>query len=258
MRPIKIGVQIHPQQTTYAAYRDAWLRADALGLDSIWNWDHFFPLYGDRDGPHFEGWTTLAARGAEVKRAQVGCLVLCMSYRNPALLSQMAKTLDHATGGRLILGVGAGWHQRDYEEYGFPFGTAGDRLRTLERGLETVKERWRTDLPKPLRGAVPIMVGGDGERVTLRIAALHADAWNGFGPPEAWARRNRALDAWCAEVGREPASIERTAYIGRWDLDRLDAYAAAGATHLIYGLGAPFPSDPIDRLLAWRARQTEA
>src|SRR5687767_10553551 len=88
---------------------------------SIWNWDHFFPLSGEKDGPHFEGWTTLATLGAETKRAQVGCLVLCMSYRNPAHLSQMAKTLQHATDGRLILGLGAGWAQRDYDEYGYEF-----------------------------------------------------------------------------------------------------------------------------------------
>ena len=266
MSVMKIGVQLLPEHTSFAAYRDAWLRLDALGVDSLWTWDHFFPLsfrrfgrlrrrFGPPTGPSFEGWTLLAALGAQTRSAQMGCLVLSMGYRNPALLSAMATTLDHATGGRLVLGVGAGWHRRDYEEYGFPFGTAGERLRALERGLEIVRERWRLDHPKPLRGAVPIMVGGDGERVTLRIAALYADAWNGFGPPEAWARRNRALDAWCTKVGREPAEIERTAYIGRWDLGRLDRYVAAGATHLIYGLGAPFRSEPIDRLLAWRARQ---
>src|SRR5919107_1715616 len=138
MPKIKVGVQIRPQHTSYADYERAWLRVDELGVDSIWNWDHFFPLSGDPNGPHFEGWTTLAAIGPKTKRATVGCLVLSMSYRNPAHLSQMAKTLDHATGGRLILGLGAGWAERDYAEYGYRFGSAGDRLRNLERGLSII------------------------------------------------------------------------------------------------------------------------
>ena len=144
MPQIKVGVQIRPQHTAFADYERAWLRADALGADSIWTWDHFFPLSGDPNGPHFEGWTCLAVLGPRVQRATVGCLVLSMSYRNPALLSQMAKTLDHATGGRLILGLGAGWAERDYQEYGYPFGTAGDRLRNLERGLAIIREGWAT------------------------------------------------------------------------------------------------------------------
>jgi probable F420-dependent oxidoreductase len=220
MPRIKVGVQLHPQQTTYEEYRSAWLRLDEMGLDSIWNWDHFFPLYGTSNGPHFEGWTTLAALGPETRRAQVGCLVLSMSYRNPALLSAMAKTLDHATGGRLILGVGAGWFRRDYDEYGYDFGTAGERLKNLERGLEIIKERWAKDEPKPLRGTVPILIGGGGEKVTLRITARHADLWNGFGPADSWRRKNRILDDWCARVGRDPSSIERTASIGSEDLAR--------------------------------------
>jgi probable F420-dependent oxidoreductase len=269
MSVVKVGVQLLPEHTSFAAYRRAWLSLDAMDVDSLWTWDHFFPLsfrrfgrlrhrFGPPRGACFEGWTLLAALGVQARSAQVGCLVLSIGYRNPALLSAMATTLDHATGGRLILGVGAGWHRRDYEEYGYEFGTPGERLRALERGLEIIRERWRTDHPKPLRGSVPIMVGGDGERVTLRIVAQHADSWNGFGPPEAWARRNRALDAWCTQVGRDPSVIERTAYIGGWDLSRLDEYVAAGATHLIYGLGAPFRLEPIDRLLEWRGRRTEA
>jgi alkanesulfonate monooxygenase SsuD/methylene tetrahydromethanopterin reductase-like flavin-dependent oxidoreductase (luciferase family) len=109
MPAIKIGVQLHPQHASFDDFRRAWRRLDELGVDSLWTWDHFFPLYGNPNGPHFEGWTCLAVLGPRVTRATVGCLVLSMGYRNPALLSQMAKTLDHATGGRLILGLGAGW-----------------------------------------------------------------------------------------------------------------------------------------------------
>ena len=254
MVEFKVGVQLHPQHTSYADYARAWLRADEMGVDSIWNWDHFFPLYGDKDGPHFEGWTTLTALGAQTKRARVGCLVNCMSYRNPALLSDMAKTLDHITAGRSILGLGAGWFARDYAEYGYDFGTAGERLRNLERGIEIIKDRWARDEPKPLGGTVPILIGGGGEKVTLRITAQHADLWNGFGPAEQWGRKNAILDEWCQKVGRDPGAIERTVMVRAEDIDHLDAFVAAGATHVMHGVGAPFDFANIERLLAWRDR----
>jgi probable F420-dependent oxidoreductase len=269
MSAIKVGVQLLPQHTSFAEYQHAWFRLDELGVDSLWTWDHFFPLsfrrfgrllhrFGPPTGASFEGWTLLAALGVQATRAQVGCLAFSIGYRNPALLSAMATTLDHATGGRLILGVGAGWHRRDYDEYGYRFGTAGERLAALERGVEIIKARWQTDNPRPLRGAVPLLIGGDGERVTLRIVTQHADVWNGFGPPDAWSRRNRVLDERCGRVGRDSRAIERSAYIGSRDLDHLDEYRAAGTTHLIFGLGVPFSQKSIDRLLEWRARHTEA
>lgn len=252
MSAVKVGVTIHPQHTDWQSMRQAWLEAEALGVDSLWTWDHFFPLSGEPDGPHFEGWTVLAALGAETRRATVGCLVHSMSYRNPALLSAMAKTLDHALGGRFILGVGAGWFERDYDEYGYEFGTAGDRLRNLERGIEVIKDRWARDNPRPVRGTVPIMIGGSGEKVTLRITALHADLWNGSGPPDNLRHKNKVLDDWCAKLGRDPRAIERTVSVNREDLDRLEDYVEAGADHLIYRLAAPFDTEPLRRLVAWR------
>lgn len=267
MSTVKIGVHLPPQRTTLAEYREAWLHADELGVDSIWNWDHFFPLTSllsdtsfidDGTGAHFEAWTTLAVLGTAVKQAHVGCLVHAMSYRNPALLAAMAKTLDHATNGRLILGVGAGWEERDYAEYGYDFGTAGERLRNLERGIEIIKARWAVDQPPPLRGTIPIMVAGVGEKVTLRIAAQYADLWNGFGPLETWTRKNRVLDEWCADLGRDPAAIERTVLFPHLrDLDAVDDFVAAGATHIIYrpGMQAPLGFDVVEQLLAWRDRR---
>jgi probable F420-dependent oxidoreductase len=255
MARLKVGVQIRPQHTTYAEYARAWLRADELGVDSIWNWDHFFPLSGDPDGPHFEGWTTLATLGPQTKHATVGCLVLSMGYRNPAHLSQMATTLDHATGGRLILGLGAGWAERDYTGYGYPFGTAGDRLRNLERGLVIIKDRWARDTPKPTNGThVPILVGGSGPKVTLRIVAQYADLWNGTIPVAHFGERNQILDQWCAKVGRDPAAIERTVELTAAELDDLDTFVAYGATHIIYCWDAPFDFAPVERLLAYRDR----
>jgi probable F420-dependent oxidoreductase len=253
MAQYKVGVQLHPQHTTYASYAEAVRQVESLGVDSIWNWDHFFPLYGDENGNHFEGWTLLTAMATLTTRAEVGCLVTCNSYRNAALLTHMAKTVDHISGGRLILGIGAGWFERDYDEFGYEFGTAGSRLRDLDASLPVIKERMAQEVPPPVRNPIPILVGGGGEKVTLRITAQHADLWNGFGPPESWAHKNRVLDDWCSEVGRDPAAIERTVSIQADDVPaNLDAFAEAGATHMILGMGEPWNYELIEQLVGWR------
>lgn len=250
---IRVGVQLHPQQTTYDSFAAAAQQMEALGVDSLWNWDHFFPLYDDPDGPHFEGWTTLTAMAMLTERVEVGCLVTCNSYRNPALLTHMAKTVDHISGGRLILGIGAGWFERDYDEFGYTFGTAGDRLRALGESLPIIKERMAAEVPPPLRNPIPILIGGGGEKVTLRLTAEYADLWNGFGPVETWAHKNRVLDEWCLKVGRDPAEIERTVAIQAQDVPgNLDAFVEAGATHLILGMGEPWDYGLVEKLVSWR------
>jgi probable F420-dependent oxidoreductase len=249
MARFKVGVQLEPQHATIGELQSAWTEADAMGVDSIWTWDHFFPLSGDADGPHFEGWTLLTAMAAETSNASLGILVSSNSYRSPDLLADIARTADHVSGGRVILGVGAGWCERDYREYGYEFGTAGSRLASLELGLERIKARLSALNPPPL-GSLPLLIGGEGERVTLRLAAAYADIWNGFGPVETFIRKNRVLDEWCERLGRDPASIERSVLMNAAsDLDHPDAFVEAGASHLIAPSRTPFDLSAVERLL---------
>ena len=231
--------------------RDAWRRAESLGVDSIWTWDHFFPLYGDPEAGHFEGWTILTAMAADTERARLGMLVTCNSYRNPELLADMARTADHVSGGRMYLGIGAGWFERDYAEYGYTFGTAIGRLHQLRDDIPRMKARLAALRPGPI-GSLPILVGGSGEKVTLRLTAEHADAWNSFGPPETYAHKNAVLDRWCSDLGRDPSEIERTVLISVEDAAIVDRYLEAGATHVIVMTGHPFDLAAAEDLVARR------
>lgn len=246
MARFKVGIQLHPQGTTTDALRVAWQAADDMGVDSIWTWDHFYPLYGDPEAAHFECWSLLAAMAVTTKRARFGAMVTCNTYRNPELLADMARTVDHLSGGRLVLGLGAGWFARDYAEYGYEFGTAGSRLTELEKGIDRIKERLGKLNPRPV-GPLPLLIGGGGEQRTLRMVAEHAQMWNGIGTPDVLAHKNEVIDTWCAKLGRDPGEIERTALV---DVDTdPQRYVDAGITHLILPAGAPFDLQPLSRLL---------
>jgi probable F420-dependent oxidoreductase len=251
MGRFRVGVQLQPQGTSIAELRTAWRGADAAGADSIWTWDHFYPLYGDPDATHFEGWSLLTAMAADTEQAKLGLLVGCNSYRNPELLADIARTTDHIANGRLYLGIGAGWFERDYDEYGYEFGTGPSRLRDLGAALPRIKARLATLNPAPM-GPLPILIGGGGEKVTLRLTAQYADAWNTFGPPENFAAKSAVLDRWCNELGRNPADIERTVLINADEVGNTQAYVDAGANHIIVGAGAPFDLDPMQQLIAAR------
>jgi probable F420-dependent oxidoreductase len=247
----KVGVQIEPQHCSMADLRDAWRHADRLGADSIWTWDHFFPLWGgDPNGEHYEGWSQVAAMACDTERAAIGTLVSCNSYRNADLVADMARTIDHLSGGRVILTVGAGWNERDYAEYGYGFGTSRSRLTDLERGIERMKARIARLNPPPV-GPLPLLIGGDGEQVTLRLVAQHADMWNGFGPVQVFTRKNEVLDRWCAEVGRDPSQIERTVLLRDGEsVDDVPGYLDAGAQHLILPVHAPFDLSGLEAFIA--------
>lgn len=248
MPRFKVGVQLHPQATTMESLRAAAREFDAMGVDSLWTWDHFYPLYGDEDAAHFEGWTTLTAIACDTTNAMVGHLVACSSYRNPDLHADMARTLDHISNGRAYFGIGAGWFERDYAEYGYEFGTAGDRLRAFEVALGRIRARLDALTPGAV-GDLPLLIGGAGPKVTLRLVATYADAWNTFGPPDNFAAKSAILDEWCDKVDRDPATIERTVGISPKDIDTVDDLLEAGASHVILMHGHPFDAAPVERLL---------
>jgi probable F420-dependent oxidoreductase len=246
---IRIGLQLQPQQADYATLRNAVTEAEQLGVDIVFNWDHFYPLYGDPDGKHFECWTMLGAWAEQTSRVEIGALVTCNSYRNPELLADMARTVDHVSDGRLILGIGSGWFQRDYDEYGYDFGTAGGRLNQLAEDLPRIETRWAKLNPAPTR-KIPVLIGGGGERKTLRLVARHADIWHSFSDVDTFRRKSEILAAHCADADRDPNEIERS--VGAPEGDPAEVgppLVEAGAGLLTVGVGGP--DCDLSRLRRW-------
>ena len=250
-RPFKVGVTIHPQQCTIQELRDAWRRADDLGVDSIWFWDHFFPLYGNPNGSHFECWSLLAAAAIDTRAPQIGPMVTCVGYRNPDVLASIAATVDQLSGGRLVLGLGAGWFERDYAEYGFDFGEARDRVRLLKEVLPRIQQRIKKLRPGPA-GPMPLLIAGGGEQVMLRLVAEHAQMWNSIASSSEFARKSRLVDDYCERIGRDPAEIERTANVGGLTPKVIDEWLKAGLQHFVLRMAHPFETKGVERLLKVR------
>lgn len=197
------------------------------GWDGIWYADHFMPDGKDTSQPWSESWTTLAALAASVPRIRIGPLVSGNTYRHPAVLAKMATTVDHISEGRMVLGIGAGWQENEHRAYGIPFSSIGGRLRRLDEACQVIKALLsgeRADFdgeyyqlkeaplePKPVQKPLPLLIGGGGERVTLKITAKYADEWNVWGDPAILEHKMKILDGHCTDVGRDPAEIQRSA-----------------------------------------------
>jgi len=263
--PIRFGIQTPQQHTTWPEILTLWQEIDTLGYDTAWVFDHFLPIFSDPTGPCLEAWTALSALATATRKVRLGVMVTGNTYRHPAVLAKMATTVDIISGGRLILGIGAGWFEQEHQEYGIPFHTTGGRLRRLEETLEIIKRLWTEERasfsgryhelrnasfnPKPLQQPhPPIMIGASGENMALGIVARHAQMWNSFGTPEVFRHKITRLNDHCERTKRDPATIEKSVLLsGQLPLNearrRIDEYTAAGVTHLIFSLSASASSD---------------
>src|SRR6202048_5209273 len=229
---MRFAIKTRPEHQTWEEIRDAWIAADEIPLfESAWNWDHFYPLTGDPTGPNFEAWTMLAARAQATRRIRISCQVTGMVYRHPAVLANMAATVDVISGGRLELGLGAGWNEEECRAYGIELGSFRERFNRFDEALDVITgllTNPTTDFkgeyytltaarcePKAVqRPHPPICIGGTGERRTLRSVARVAQHWNHpGGPVEHWAAKRDVLHQRCAEIGRDPAEITTSIHL---------------------------------------------
>jgi alkanesulfonate monooxygenase SsuD/methylene tetrahydromethanopterin reductase-like flavin-dependent oxidoreductase (luciferase family) len=225
---VSLGINLWSQASDWPEFLAAGQAAEALGYDHLWTWDHLLPIFGDLDQPVHEGYTALAALAGATTRIRLGLFVGANTFRNPGLAVKSAVTIDHISGGRAMLGLGGAWFETEHRAFGIDFGTGfGQRLDWLAEAVpaaralldgETVTSppdgRYHFDrlriLPRPVQAHLPIVIGGTGERKTLRIVARWADIWNAFGTPEELTAKDAVLRAHCADVGRDPNAIERT------------------------------------------------
>ncbi|MDD5177610.1 MAG: LLM class F420-dependent oxidoreductase [Sterolibacterium sp.] len=264
---VTIGLQLPPQHGEMARMREAWLEAEALGVDRIWTADHFLAqqvsqkdyaagqIVTAKGGKNFEATTVLAAMAATTQRVEIGSMVLAVGFRNPNLVADMARTIDHISGGRFILGLGAGYLKEDYEEYGYPYGTQKSRLLDLAAAIPVIKSRFQKLNPKPLR-KIPLLVASMGGQIGMRIVAEHADLWNVLGTTEKVREKCELLRQYCTEFGRRFEDIETTTFCIPQlnpDVDPDVLYGELGFRHIIaFAEGPDWDLGPLKELLAWR------
>ena len=275
---MRVSFKTVPQDTDWESMRDVWVAADDIEVFSAgWNFDHFYPiLQADRTGPCFEGWTMLAALAGVTRRLRLGVMVTGNPYRHPAVLANMAASLDVISGGRLEIGLGAGWNEEESAAYGIELPPLRERFDRLEEACEVIDLLLTREVssftgtyyrladarcePKPVqRPRPPLVIGGAGEKRTLRIAARFADQWNIPGAtPELLAHKIEVLHRHCADVGRDPAEIEVSVQVRAVSdaaavADTAAALVEAGAQHVIVGFRAPYDAsrlEPIAHALA--------
>jgi F420-dependent oxidoreductase-like protein len=224
---IRFGVHSGPQNTSFDDYRERWLRCEELGFEWVSDFDHFLPIFDDPAGTQFEGLTLLSAMAAHTERVRCGMLVLGVTYRHPAVVANMAATIDHVSGGRLELGIGAAWFELEHDQYGIPFPRIGVRMDMLDEACRIMRSLWTQETttfegrhfqlkdarmePKPVQEHLPLVVGGSGERRTLRIVAEHGDIWNSFfGDEDHYRHLLDVLAGHCSDVGRDPADVRKS------------------------------------------------
>ena len=227
------AIKTPPHHAEWSEFLDLWRAADDIEVfESAWNWDHFYPLAPPYDGPNLEGWTMLAALAQATSRIRIGAMVNGMHHRHPAVTANMAATLDHISGGRFELGMGAGWNFMESDAYGMPLGELRDRSDRLEEGMEVIVSLLRnpstthkgrffelTDAwcePKPVQDHIPIVIGGKGKQRTLRTVARFADQWDVTFPetPAEWIELDEVLRSHCDKVGRDQSEIARSIHLG--------------------------------------------
>jgi F420-dependent oxidoreductase-like protein len=261
---VKLGALCWNQYTDWQSLLQAGIRADELGYTSLWTWDHLYPIVGSSDGPIHEGWLTLAAWAQATERIRIGLMVGANTFREPALTAKMATTLDHISGGRATLGIGGAWFEEEHDAYGLEFGEGfPDRLRWLAEALPIMRGMLRGETPTakgphyrtravrndppPLQARLPLLIGGGGERVTLKLVAKYADANNVGGGIEQVRRKEAVLLRHCEAVGRDPREIERTSGLGVVVIrdTRDEARRVFEAIFASNGQAAPWANQPV-------------
>lgn len=277
--PLRIDIKTAQHDRDWGNILRYWQDAEAEeAITGGWLFDHFVPINGHVEGPCMDGWTLLGALAASTRRLRLGLMVGCNGYRHPAVLAKIATTIDRVSGGRLDMGLGAGWFELEYNMYGIPFPRPAQRIHELDEACQMLKLLWTQELadfdgkyykltqarhePKPVQTPhPPFTIGGGGEKLTLRVVAKHASIYNAAGgTPEEVRHKNLVLDEHCAAIGRDPGEIRRSWQFYLKDpgeVDgiqaRIESYLAAGIDHICIGL----PTEYHPGLVGQIARQAK-